>query len=105
MESVTGLATARCFEVYILMFGLSRDERRRLENAEAAANHAVEIGNKALLTIAEHLAACVPLQAGVSRRLDNIEDQNKWQSRYLIATLVSIIIGIVAGIAAHKGLF
>ena len=87
------------------MFGMSREERRRLDAAEKIAGEARDLGSKSLAEIASHTAVCTERHGTITRRLDGIDGVLKWVNRQGIVMLLLILGAILLGIAEHKGLF
>ncbi len=87
------------------MFGMSREERRRLDAAEKVAGEGRDQSNRALAELASHAAACNVRQENVERRLGGLEGMARWANRQGLLILLGILGMILLEIAKAKGLF
>lgn len=87
------------------MFGMSREERRRLDAAEKLAGDGKDLGNKALAEISKHAGECNVREQNRQKWQGDVDSTLRWVNRQGILMLLAILGAILLGIAEHKGLF
>jgi hypothetical protein len=87
------------------MFGMSRDDRRRLEDVEAAARETRERAEKSAADLAAHTALCTERHNTIKEKLADLGGSIRWINRQGILILLATLGAILLGIAEHKGLF
>lgn len=87
------------------MFGMSREERRRLEDLERVAREGRDKGDKATLDLASHTAVCTERHNTINATLGELKGSLRWANRQGVILLVMTLGAILLGIAEHKGLF
>jgi hypothetical protein len=87
------------------MFGMSREERRRLDEVERAAKEGREAGSKATADLAAHTAVCTERHGNITKRLGDIEKTLGGVNAKGWAILLAVLGAIVMEIAKAKGLF
>lgn len=87
------------------MFGMSREDRRRLEQVEKVAGDGKDLGNKALAEISKHAGECNVREQNRQKWQGEVDDTLKWVNRQGLVLLLMTLGAILLGIAEHKGLF
>jgi hypothetical protein len=88
-----------------MMFGLSREERRRLEKVEETADEARDKGITALAEIAKHAGECNVRQQNRVTWEGEVKDMLKWLVRGMISVLIAALGAVLLEVARRKGLF
>ena len=87
------------------MFGMSREDRRRLDAAEKAAGEGRDQANKSLADLAAHTAVCTERHATINEKLGELKGSLRWVNRQGWLIMLATLGAILLGIAEHKGLF
>ena len=87
------------------MFGMSREERRRLDELDRAARESREKSDKAAADLAAHTAVCTERHNTINTTLGELKGSLRWANRQGILILLATLGAILLGIAEHKGLF
>ena len=87
------------------MFGMSREERRRLGEVETAARDARDLGNKSLAELAAHTAVCTERHTTINEKLTVLSGSLRWANRQGVLILLMVLGAILLEVARAKGLF
>jgi hypothetical protein len=87
------------------MFGMSRDERRRLEAAERTATEGKDAGVKATAELAAHTAVCTERHGTITKRLDGIDKTLAGVNKQGWVIILGVLGAILLEIAKARGLF
>jgi len=86
------------------MFGLSREDRRRLDAAEKVAQEGRDLGNKAAAELAAHTAVCTERHNTINSKLNDLNATLLWVNRQGWLIILGVLGAIALQIALKHGL-